>query len=161
MTKTIFGVALAGALLCAGTAFAGPQMTFGPEDKGALQIDYKGQFQMMVRDTGSGDNNDDTTTNFNFRRNRLAFMGRYGEKFSLYVQTEFAEDQNVTTLGVADTNQGTDFQLLDAVMRFNLHDSFKVNVGKFKYNFSRENLEACEMPLTLDRSLFILSLIHI
>jgi hypothetical protein len=155
MTKTTFGVALAGALLCAGTAFAGPQMTFGPEDKGALQIDYKGQFQMTVRDTGSGDNNADTTTNFNFRRNRLAFMGRYGEKFSLYVQTEFAEDQNVTTLGVADTNQGTEFQLLDAVMRFNLNDSFKVNVGKFKYNFSRENLEACEMPLTLDRSLYI------
>lgn len=28
-------------------------------------------------------------------------------------------------------------------------------VGKFKYNLSRENLEACEMPLTLDRSLFV------
>lgn len=136
-------------------AMAGPQMTFGPDDKGMLQIDYKGQFQMTVRDIGSGDNNDDTTTNFNFRRNRLAFMGKYGDMFSLYVQTEFAEDQNVTALDVASTNQGLQFQLLDAVMRFNLHDSFKVNVGKFKYNLSRENLEACEMPLTLDRSLFI------
>jgi hypothetical protein len=155
MTKNILGVALACALLCTGTAFAGPQMTFGPEDQGMLRIDYKGQFQMTVRDTGSGDNNDDTTTNFNFRRNRLAFLGKYGESFGLYVQTEFAEDQNLTTLGVADTNQGTEFQLLDAVMRFNLNDSFKVNVGKFKYNLSRENLEACEMPLTLDRSLFI------
>jgi hypothetical protein len=155
MNKRICCAMLAGALLCAGSAFAGPQMTFGPDDKGMLQIDYKGQFQMTVRDQGSGDNNDDTTTNFNFRRNRLAFMGKYGDTFSLYVQTEFTEDQNVNTLGVADTNQGTEFQLLDAVMRFNFHDSFKVNVGKFKYNFSRENLEACEMPLTLDRSLFI------
>ena len=136
-------------------AMAGPQMTFGPDDKGMLQIDYKGQFQMTVRDIGSGDNNNDTTTNFNFRRNRLAFMGKYGDMFSLYVQTEFAEDQNVTALDVASTNQGAEFQFLDAVMRFNLHDSFKVNVGKFKYNLSRENLEACEMPLTLDRSLFI------
>ena len=144
-----------GLALMAGTAFAGPQMTFGPNDEGTLQLDYKGQFQMTVRDTGSGDNNDDTTTNFNFRRNRLALMGAYGDIMSLYVQTEFTEDPNVTTLGVASSNQGTEFQLLDAVMRFNLNNAFKVNVGKFKYNLSRENLEACEMPLTLDRSLFI------
>ncbi|MDD2541579.1 MAG: selenite/tellurite reduction operon porin ExtI, partial [Desulfuromonadaceae bacterium] len=144
-----------GFAMFAGTAFAGPQMTFGPDDKGTLQLDYKGQFQMTVRDTGSGDKNDDTTTNFNFRRNRLALMGAYGDMLSLYVQTEYTEDQNVTTLGVADANQGTNFQLLDAVMRFKLNDSFHVNVGKFKYNLSRENLEACEMPLTLDRSLFI------
>ncbi|ACM19697.1 outer membrane channel, putative [Geotalea daltonii FRC-32] len=145
----------AGLLLVAGTAFAGPRMTFGPNEEGALQIDYKGQFQMTVRDTGSGENNDDTTTNFNFRRNRLALMGKYGDMLSLYVQTEFTEDQNITTLGVANANQGTEFQLLDAVMRFKLHDSFRLNAGKFKYNLSRENLEACEMPLTLDRSLFI------
>lgn len=144
-----------GLTLVAGTAFAGPKMTFGPEEQGALQLDYKGQFQMTVRDNGSGENNDDTTTNFNFRRNRLALMGKYGDMMSLYVQTEYTEDPNVNTLGVADTNQGTEFQLLDAVMRFNVADSFKVNVGKFKYNLSRENLEACEMPLTLDRSLFI------
>ena len=144
-----------GLTLLAGTAFAGPQMTFGPNDEGALQIDYKGQFQMTVRDTGSGDNNDDNTANFNFRRNRIALMGKYGDMMSLYVQTEFTEDQNVTTLGVADNNNGTEFQLLDAVMRFNVNNAFKVNVGKFKYNLSRENLEACEMPLTLDRSLFI------
>ncbi|MBW4054423.1 MAG: porin [Proteobacteria bacterium] len=144
-----------GLTLMAGTAFAGPQMTFGPNDEGTLQLDYKGQFQMTVRDTGSGDNNTDTTTNFNFRRNRLALMGAYGDMLSLYVQTEYTEDPNVTTLGVASSNQGTEFQLLDAVMRFKLNDSFHVNVGKFKYNLSRENLEACEMPLTLDRSLFI------
>ena len=155
MKKRFYGAALLGVMLVSGTAFAGPKMVFGPDDEGALQIDYKGQFQMTVRDTGSGEDNDDTTTNFNFRRNRLALMGKYGDIMSLYVQTEFTEDANVTTLGVADVNQGSDFQFLDAVMRFNLDDSFKVNVGKFKYNFSRENLEACEMPLTLDRSLFI------
>lgn len=139
----------------AAPAMAGPQITFGPDDMGVLQLDYKGQFQVTVRDTGSGTNNDDTTTNFNFRRNRIALMGKYGDLLSLYVQTEFTEDANVTTLGVANTNQGTEFQMLDAVVRFNIHDAFKINVGKFKYNFSRENLEACEMPLTLDRSLFI------
>jgi len=146
---------LLGLTLLAGTAYAGPKMTFGPNDEGALQIDYKGQFQMTVRDTGSGENNDDTTANFNFRRNRLAFMGKYGEMMSLYVQTEYSEDRNVNTIGVASANQGSEFQLLDAVARFKIDDAFRVNVGKFKYNLSRENLEACEMPLTLDRSLFI------
>ena len=155
MKKKYCGLALLGVMLFAGSAYAGPKMTFGPNDEGALQIDYKGQLQMTVRDTGSGENDDDTTTNFNFRRNRLAFMGKYGEVMSLYVQTEFTEDPNVTTLGVASSDQGSEFQLLDAVMRFNLDDSFKVNAGKFKYNLSRENLEACEMPLTLDRSLFV------
>ncbi|MDD2898721.1 MAG: selenite/tellurite reduction operon porin ExtI [Desulfuromonadaceae bacterium] len=155
MKITTIGGVLAGAILFSGTAFAGPQMTFGPEDKGVLQLDYKGQFQMTVRDIGSGTNNENTTSNFNFRRNRLALMGAYGDMFSLYVQTEFTEDANVGTLKVADANQGTSFQMLDAVMRFKFDDALKVNVGKFKYNFSRENLEACENPLTLDRSLFI------
>ncbi|NJD39857.1 MAG: porin [Geobacter sp.] len=136
-------------------AFAGPQMTFGENDKGILQLDYKGQFQMSVRDTGSGANNNDTTTNFNFRRNRLALMGAYGEMFSLYVQTEFADQSSLNTLGVNRTPTDPQFSMLDAVFRFNLHDAFKINAGKYKYSFSRENLEACEMPLTLDRSLFI------
>lgn len=153
--KTAFSALAVGVTMLAGTAYAGPQITFGPEDQGALQIDYKGQFQMTVRDTGSGPQKDDTTMNFNFRRNRLAFMGKYGDMLSMYVQTEFTENQDITTFGVSDTNSGSDFQLLDAVVRFNFNDAFKVNAGKFKYNLSRENLEACEMPLTLDRSLFI------
>lgn len=139
----------------AAPAFAGPQMTFGENDKGVLQLDYKGQFQMSVRDTGSGANNDDTTTNFNFRRNRLALMGAYGDMFSLYVQTEFADQTSLNTLGVNSTPTDPQFTMLDAVFRFNLHNAFKINAGKYKYSFSRENLEACEMPLTLDRSLFI------
>ncbi len=133
----------------------GPKIVFGEEDKGVLQIDYKGQFRMTVRDLGSGADNEDTTTNFGFRRNRVALRGAWGEKFSLYFQTEFAEDSNLGALGLSSSNSGTNVQLLDAVMRFDLNPAFKINVGKFKYNLSRENLEACEEPLTLDRSLFI------
>jgi hypothetical protein len=133
----------------------GPQIVFGSEDQGIVKLDYKGQFRMTARDSGSGEGGDDATTNFGFRRNRLALRGGWGDKLSLYVQTEFTEDPNVTTLGVSSGNLGRDFQLLDAVVRFDLHESFKISVGKFKYNLSRENLEACEEPLTLDRSLFI------
>jgi hypothetical protein len=133
----------------------GPRITFGPEDKGILQLDWKGQFRMNVRDSGSGPDGDLTTTSFGFRRNRLALMGAWGEKVSVYFQTEFVEDQTLTAVDLNAANLGTEFQVLDAVARFNLSEGFKINVGKFKYNLSRENLEACEDPLTLDRSLFI------
>ncbi len=139
----------------AGAAHAGPQVRFGTDNQGVLQIDYKGQFQMILRDTGSGENKDDSTASFNFRRNRIALMGKYGENISLYVQTEYTENQNVTPLTVRDDDSGGNFSLLDAVIRFRVDDAFHVNVGKFKYNLSRENLEDCLAPLTLDRSLFI------
>jgi hypothetical protein len=153
-SRLVLATAL-GSMILAAAAHAGPEFKFGPEEQGTLKIDYKGQFQAVARDQGSGQSNDQNTYNFNFRRNRLALMGAYGDVMSVYVQTEFTEDSNVGTLGVSNGDLGSSFQLLDAVVRFDLNDAFKVNVGKFKYAFSRENLEACEMPLTLDRSLFI------
>jgi hypothetical protein len=138
-----------------GVAHAGPQVRFGPENQGVLQLDYKGQFQLIMRDTGSGSDQEGNTAQFNFRRNRIALMGKYGNVVGLYVQTEFLEDQNITALTVTDSGSTSDFSILDAVIRFDFDNRFHVYVGKFKYNLSRENLEACEMPLTLDRSLFI------
>jgi hypothetical protein len=158
--KTLIRYAVAtalGSLLLASAALAGPQVTFGPENQGTLKLEYKGQFQVLARDIGSGYNNVENTYNFNFRRNRLALMGAYGDVMSMYVQTEFTEDPTVNTLGVSAAEPGSTFQLLDAVMRFNFADEFKLSVGKFKYNMTRENLEACENPLTLDRSLFLRS----
>ncbi len=139
----------------AGAAQAGPQVRFGTDNQGVLQIDYKGQFQMLLRDTGSGEDKDDSTASFNFRRNRIALVGKYGERIGIYVQTEYTENQNVTPLSVSDDDSGANFILLDAVMRFRIDDAFRINVGKFKYNLSRENLEDCVAPLTLDRSLFL------
>ena len=109
---------------------------------------------MTDRDIGSGPDGTDGTTNFGFRRNRLAFMGGWSDKVSLYVQTEFT-DPNVAPVDFSGAGFDSNFQLLDAAVRFTFSDAFKLNVGKFKYNLSRENLEACEDPLTLDRSLFI------
>ena len=142
------------ATLFAGAAWAGPTWTFGPEDQGLLKLDYKGQFQLNVRDDGAEADGDGTATEFNFRRNRIALMGAYGSNFGLYVQTEFMEDNNINTLSVSD-GDNSNFQILDAVFRFKYNDHFNVWAGKFKYSLTRENLEACEMPLTLDRSLFI------
>lgn len=146
--------ACVGTVLLATPAFAGPTWTFGPEDQGALKLEYKGQFQLNVRDDGSGADGDETTSEFNFRRNRVALMGAYGKHFGLYVQTEYNEDRNITGFDVGN-GDGDDFQLLDAVMRFKYNDAVNFWLGKYKYSFTRENLEACEMPLTLDRSLLI------
>jgi hypothetical protein len=136
-------------------ALAGPELTFGPEDQGLLKFEYKGQFHVIARDFGSGVEGEENTYNFTMRRNRVALMGAYGDVLGLYVQTEYLEDPNVTTLEVADGDQPSAFQMLDAAMRFNFDDRFKVWAGKLKYNLSRENLESCEEPLSLDRSLFI------
>ncbi len=140
--------------MIASSAFAGPVWRFGDEDQGLLKLDYKGQFQLVTRDEGGSPGGDERATEFNFRRNRLALMGAYGQSFSLYVQTEYVEDNNIFPFGVSDGNNDK-FQILDAVMRFKLNDSANLWMGKFKYNLTRENLESCEDPLTLDRSVLI------
>lgn len=147
--------ACVGTVLLATPAFAGPTWTFGPEDQGALKLEYKGQFQLNVRDDGSGADGDETTSEFNFRRNRLALMGAYGKHFGLYVQTEYNEDVNIGPFSVSDGDNDNEMRMLDAVLRFKYNDAVNFWLGKYKYSFSRENLEACEMPLTLDRSLLI------
>lgn len=143
----------AGLVLLAAPAFAGPTWTFGPEDQGQLKLEYKGQFQLNLRDSGAEADGEGSAAEFNFRRNRLALMGAY-DNLGLYVQTEYSEDVNIGPLDVGDGN-GNDFRLLDAVVRFRFAEPFNLWVGKYKYSFSRENLEACEMPLTLDRSLLL------
>lgn len=146
--------ALAGLVLTSSPAFAGPVLKFGPQDEGLLKLDYKGQFQLRARDDGSGRDGAGDTVEFGFRRNRIALMGAYGEHFGLYVQTEYVGDLGIDTLHVSDAGAAR-FEMLDAALRFKLDDRLNLWVGKFKYNFTRENLEACEMPLTLDRSVLI------
>jgi len=133
---------------------AGAKIHFGDEDQGTLQVQYKGEFRVNYRDIGSGEDGTDGTTHLGFRRNRLAFMGAWSDKVSLYVQGEFAEP-TLAPVDFSGTSFDYNFQLLDAAVRFSFSDAFKVTVGRFKYNLSRENLEECEGALTLDRSLFI------
>lgn len=152
--STLLASLVLGLTLYGGTALAGPVMTFGELDENMLRIDYKGQFQLSQRDIGSEADGGGSTTEFNFRRNRIALLGAMGDNIGLYVQTEFGEDKNLGPLDVTDGNS-SEFQILDAQLRFTYNPMLQVRVGKFKYNLTRENLEECEGPLTLDRSLFI------
>ncbi|MBW2186219.1 MAG: porin, partial [Deltaproteobacteria bacterium] len=149
----VLATAVAGLALVASSAFAGPTWTFGPEDEGLMKLEYKGQFQLDYRDTGAGAQGDDDTSEFNFRRNRLALMAAY-EGLGLYFQTEYNEDNNINSFDVTNGGDGN-FRVIDAQIRYRFNDALQLRMGKYKYNFTRENLEACEAPLTLDRSLMI------
>lgn len=134
-------------------AQAGPIIEFGDGD-GLLKIDYKLQFQAISRDTGSGDNDEERTSTINARRNRLQFLGAWTDKYSIYLNADYFEKSPIGTLTV-DNDHFSDFSFLDYQLRIEFADSLHVRLGKFKANFSRDNLEDCYQPLTLDRSLFV------
>lgn len=141
-------------MVSAGSAFAFKPIELG--DGKYLQFFYDAQFGYTGRDLGSGPDGDENTNEMNFRRNRLGFIGTYNEQLSFYVQTEYLEDKNVNTLTV-DVSDGSDqsFYLLDAQIRYTPFENFDIVLGKFKHSLTRENLEGCFNPLTLDRSLFV------
>ncbi|MBU0484645.1 MAG: OprO/OprP family phosphate-selective porin [Proteobacteria bacterium] len=142
----------------ANEAQAGPSIEFGDDGQGILKIDYKAQFQVVSRDTGSGETGDDATNTMGFRRNRLAFIGAWGDMYGIYVQTDYFENTAISTLGQNTTSYDPSddyFSLIDAQIRIKFNDMAHLRVGKFKANLTRENLEDCYQPLTLDRSKFL------
>lgn len=126
----------------AGSVQAGPTITYG--DEGFLNISYALQFWAQGRDftspTDSGQ-----STDFFLRRNRLTFSGQYNDYIGYYAQLEAGNDSK----GGLD-NRSVYYR--DAYMTFDWKDSMRFIVGRFKNTFTRENLEACLEPLTLDRS---------
>jgi hypothetical protein len=140
-------------------AQAGPTIEFGENGEGLLKIDYKAQFQASSRDTGSGPNGDETTNTMRFRRNRLAFIGAWGDMYGIYVQADYTETGTLGTLGEGTPSvygSGENFSLIDAQVRIKFNDMARIRLGKYKANFTRENLEDCYQPLTLDRSRFLM-----
>ncbi|MEC9492428.1 selenite/tellurite reduction operon porin ExtI [Flexistipes sp.] len=140
-------------LFAAGLANAFPP--FKIDDGKWLKIFYNGQFGYTYRDMGSGPDQSEDTNELNFRRNRLGFIGTYNSNLSFYFQTEYIEDPITEPLGVDYSNEGREFYVLDAQIRYKFNDALKLRVGKMKHNLTRENLEGCFEPLTLDRSHFV------
>ncbi len=138
--------------------FAAQAFAFDPIELGEgkyLKIFYDAQFGFTARDTGSGMENDQASLNFNFRRNRLGFIGTYNEALSFYFQMEYIENRIINPLSVSQDGDNQNFYILDAQIRYEPLSFLKFRLGKFKHNLTRENLEGCFEPLTLDRSLFI------
>ncbi len=123
-------------------AVAGPTITFG--DEGFITISYA--FQLWSREqsfTSSTDNGRSYDTYF--RRNRLLFAGQANDLVGYYVQFESGNDDKA---GNADKS----IYYRDAYLTVDYTDGLRLIAGRFKNTFSRENLEACMEPLSIDRS---------
>jgi len=134
-------------------AWAFEPIVFG-EEGAFLKIDYQGQLYGVWRDNGSGGDKTSDTTDIFFRRNRLTFWGHGTDKYGFIVQLEYVGEQRINSLVVTD-QPGKDFNVLDAYFMADFSNYFRVYAGKQKIQFTRENLEDCFEPLSLDRSLFI------
>ncbi len=153
-SRWMTAAALVAPLLMTTSALAGPTWKFGDDGDRLLKLNYAGQTQLVFRDTGAGPDGTDSAAEFNLRRNRLQLIGAAGDWLGFYLQTEFLEDRNITPLTVGDGDTSS-FEVLDVVVRIKADDAFQLRLGKFKYNFTRENLEDCFGALNSDRSLFV------
>lgn len=123
------------------SAVAGPTIEFG--EQGSLTFTYALQGWVQNKSfTSSTDNG--SATDFFLRRNRLTFSGQYNDYVGFYAQLEAGNDSK---LGV--DNKSVYYR--DAYVTLDYRDDLRFIVGRFKNTFSRENLEACLEPLTLDR----------
>lgn len=137
-------LATAAALAClAGipTAAAGPTIDVG--DEGFLTLSYELQLWSQYRDYRSGVNGGDAYDTF-LRRNRVTFSGQYNDYVGFYAQIEAGNDSKG-----GNDDRATFYR--DAYLTFDWSDAVRLIFGRFKNTFSRENLEACFEPLTLDR----------
>lgn len=124
------------------SAVAGPTIEFG--EQGSLTFTYA--LQGWLQHKGFTSPTDSGASNDAFlRRNRLTFSGQYNDFVGFYAQLEAGNDSK---LG----NDDKSVYYRDAYVTLDYRDDLRFIVGRFKNTFSRENLEACLEPLTLDRA---------
>lgn len=123
-------------------ALAGPTIPFG--DEGYITVSYAMQLWTQARSYTSPTDNGKSYDTF-LRRNRLLFAGQYNDYVGFYAQIEAGNDDK---LGNADKS----IFYRDAYLTLDYNDSLRFIGGRFKNTFSRENLEACLEPLSLDRA---------
>ena len=140
--RAALGGVFAAAALVAPHAAAGPTIPFG--DEGYVTIGYAMQFWTRAQSFTSSTDNGSSFDSF-FRRNRLLFAGQANDVVGYYVQLEAGNDDKA---GNADKS----IFYRDSYLTADFSDSLRVIVGRFKNTFSRENLEACLEPLSIDRS---------
>jgi len=155
ITKIVFSALALGLFLgiVVQQAIAGPAIRL-PNNEGWLQINYEMQLFAQWRDNGSGPDDDDSTTDIYFRRNRISFRGMLNDKYGFYYAQEFQGDRYIGPLDVWETPVN-DFFVLDAFFIANYNDAFNLRAGLTKDPLVREHNVGCFFPLSLDRSLFI------
>lgn len=135
---------MSAAITCAiasGAVQAGPTINYG--DEGFVTLGYSVQIWAQARDyTSSTD--EGNATDFFLRRNRITLSGQHNDYIGFYAQLEAGNDSRA-----GQDNRNVYYR--DAYLTFDWKDSLRFITGRFKNTFSRENLEACLEPLTLDR----------
>ncbi|MET0029183.1 MAG: selenite/tellurite reduction operon porin ExtI [Candidatus Thiodiazotropha sp.] len=129
-------------LAAAGSAQAGPTIEFG--EQGSLTLSYAVQGWSQYRSFTSN-TDDGSQTDMFLRRNRITLSGQYNDSIGFYAQLEAGSDSRAG-------NDDRSVYYRDAYITLDYSDPLRFIVGRFKNTFSRENLEACLEPLTLDRS---------
>jgi phosphate-selective porin len=145
LSKVVRNVLLMGGLSCAalpGLVHAGPTVQFGEE--GYVTFSYALQMWMQNKDFSSANHSGSSFDTF-LRRNRITFMGQYNDEIGFYAQLEAGNDSKYG-------NDERSVYYRDAYVTMDFQDEMRFIIGRFKNTFSRENLEACLEPLTLDRS---------
>ncbi|GAB4388914.1 MAG: selenite/tellurite reduction operon porin ExtI [Thermodesulfovibrionales bacterium] len=133
-------------------AFAGASINM-PGDAW-LTINYEMQLFGQWRDTGSGPDNDENTTDIYFRRNRLSLRGQVTKTYGFYYAVEHQGDRLIDDIEVRDDPIDR-FTVLDAFLLANWSNAFQMRAGLTKDILVREHNEGCFFPLSLDRSLFV------
>jgi hypothetical protein len=139
--KLSWAAALVGGMIstfAVSPAQAGPTLNFGQQ--GSMTFTYG--LQAWYRYISYDAPNEPNASDFYDRRDRLAVSGQYNDFVGYYFQLEGGGDPGTTR----------NVFVRDAYVTFDYSDGLRFIVGKFKNTFTRENLEACLEPLTMDRS---------
>ena len=116
-------------------ATAGPTIQFG--NQGSLTFTYSVQGWLEEKSFTSSTDSGSSSDAF-LRRNRLTFSGQYNDFVGYYVQLEAGGDSKF-----GQDNKSIYYR--DAYVTMDYRDDLR-------FTFSRENLEACLEPLTMDRA---------
>lgn len=155
-TRRTGGMLIAAILLLIGvtldTAQAGPVVDIN--DDAFLQIDFQTQVNAVWRDTGSGAEETSDTTDFFIRRARLGVYGQMNDTWGFLFSVEQIGDQLIRDIDVSE-EPSQRFFVYESYVFADLAKPLQLRIGLTKTPFTRETLEDCFDPLTLDRSYFV------
>ena len=120
----------------------------------SIKLNYAFQLYGQWRDSGSGPNGTDNTSDIYFKRNRLMMSGQLDDVYGFYAAVQFQGDERIYGTTVSDT-PGKNFDIIDTYLVADYTDAFRIRAGLTKDPLIREDNESCFEPLSADRSYFI------
>jgi hypothetical protein len=120
----------------------------------SIRFSYAFQLYMQSRDTGSGPNGTDSTTDIYFKRNRLMMSGQMNDVYGFYSAIQYQGDERIFPVSVEQSPQ-KNFDVIDTYFVADWSDAVRLRAGLTKDPMIREDNESCFEPLSVDRSYFV------